>query len=153
MGADACLVLPDSLFRPVDALARVVDELSRSRCDLCLGVFPTSTPEALAPVKSRADGGVEAVFEKPVTTPLSNTWGVAAWGPRYADFLHEAVARGPVCLSESFHAAASSGLNVRAVHFADGSYDDLGTSAGIAAAMRRMFEEVGACTPEGAPHG
>jgi len=133
---DVCLVLPDTLVAPDDALARVKAELDASRADLVLGVFPTDHPELLGPVRIADDGRVLDVLDKPARTDVRNTWGMAAWSPRFTALLHEAVGAEPeVVLGAVFDRAVKTGLHVRAVAFADGRFVDVGTPAGLAAAL------------------
>ncbi len=159
-GCNACLALPDTIFEPTDAIQQIVEELARSRADLVLGVFPTHVPEQLAPVLIRADRSVSHVFDKPTTTTLRNTWGIAAWTPRFFDLLaREASVSGSQCvLSDVFNTAISKGLSVVAVEFTHGKYRDLGTPGGITelfADLQHPYEgtslacdmSVGAATP------
>lgn len=118
-----CLALPDTRFRPADAVARVHDELVASGADLVLGVFPTERPEALGPVRVD-DGVVREVLDKPASTELRNTWGVAAWGPRFSALLSNTDTDASIGLV--FDDAVKSGLVVRALEFADGHYLDVG---------------------------
>lgn len=134
-GCGSMLALPDTVFEPLDALARVRAKLEDAGCDLALGVFPTDRPEQLGPVSSSPEGRVLRVLDKPERTELRNTWALAAWTPRFSTFLHEhlAVSRPEdVLLGGVFDAACREGLDVRAVHFPGGRFRDLGTPLGIA---------------------
>ena len=134
----ACLALPDTVIEPPDALAQVRDELEQRGADLVLGVFPTAHPEELGPVLVDADGTVVSVLDKPAATDLRNTWGLAAWSPRFGALLHAAVVADPgVVLGAVFQRAVDAGLRVRAVTFATGRFLDVGTPAGLAAALQR----------------
>lgn len=139
---NVCLALPDSIFTPVDAVAQIRNALDSHRFDLMLGVFPTKYPEKLGPVRmAPSDSGparVLEVQEKPEQSDVFNTWGIAAWSPRFSEFLHQALAR---CETEEarkqsigrvFDAAVREGLRVGAVYFPNGSYTDLGMADSIA---------------------
>jgi glucose-1-phosphate thymidylyltransferase len=131
---DVCLALPDTVIAPDDALAQVVAALGSN--DLVLGVFPTEHPEQLGPVRVGDDGRVLEVLDKPAQTDLRNTWGVAAWSPKFTALLHDAVARdATVVLGAVFDRAVKEGLAVRAVAFPAGRMIDVGTSEGLAAAL------------------
>ena len=133
---DVCLSLPDTLIAPDDALARVVAELRGSGADLVLGVFPTEHPEQLGPVRIADDGRVLEVLDKPAKSDVRNTWGIAAWSPRFTALLHDAVATSQtVVLGHVFDRAVKSGLAVRAIAFTDGRFIDVGTPAGLATAL------------------
>lgn len=136
---DVCLTLPDTLTTPGDALARIRAERESSAADVVLGVFPCDFPEELGPVRVDSHGHVVEVFDKPKTTDLRNTWGMAIWSPRFTALLSEqvAVATGDVkpVLGAVFQRAIDIGLRVRAVTFSEGSFIDVGTTHGIAAAL------------------
>jgi glucose-1-phosphate thymidylyltransferase len=135
---DVCMTLPDTVVAPADALARLRVERERSGADLVLGLFPTDKPEQLGPVRVGSDGRVLEVQDKPASTDLCNTWGMAVWSPRFTELLHASVAADatPV-LGTLFQRAVDDGLVVRALSFEDGSFDDLGTPEGLAQAIAR----------------
>jgi glucose-1-phosphate thymidylyltransferase len=136
-GQGACLVLPDTVFSPPDAPRRLCRELLDRRADLVLAVFPTARPELLGPVRFDPDGRVREVFDKPAGAPPKNTWGLAAWSPRFTSFLEDALGddwrSATTPLGRVFHAAAQAGLDVRALDLAQGAYLDVGTPEGLAA--------------------
>ena len=129
-----CLALPDTIFSPRDALARVVEMLVDRDADVVLGVFPTSEPQRLAPVRIGPDDRVLEVLEKPASSELGNTWGVAAWTATFSEFLHSSASRlRDRSISHVFDDAVKQGLDVRAVWFPEGRYLDLGTVDNLAA--------------------
>lgn len=132
------LVLPDTWFEPADALAQVCARVTAG-ADLCLGVFPTAHPERLGPVRLGPDGAVREVLDKPAQTDLKNTWGLAAWRPRFTALLHaqlsEAEPDALPPLGQLFDAATRAGLQVEAVEFPAGRYVDVGTVQSLADLM------------------
>ena len=134
-GDNACLALPDTIFRPIDAVAIICKELLSRRSDLVLGVFPTKRPQHLGPVRMTADGRVSEVQDKPAQTDLMNTWGVAAWSAAFGQLLHDALStvknESHPPIGHFFNLAARQGLEVHAVYFADGHYIDVGMADGI----------------------
>src|SRR5690606_34521377 len=80
---NALLALPDTICVPSEAPLRLRELVTGTRADLALAVFPTRTPDLLAPVIHQ-DGLVQAVLEKPATAPAANTWGLAAWTARFS---------------------------------------------------------------------
>ncbi|MGE0398446.1 MAG: sugar phosphate nucleotidyltransferase [Kofleriaceae bacterium] len=137
---DVCLALPDTLIEPDDALARVGATLASTGADLVLGVFPTDRPEQLGPVRVDADGRVRDVQDKPASVPddMRNTWGIAAWTPAFGELLHAMVGDDPgVILGVVYQRAVERGLDVRGVVFDGGSFIDVGTPEGLAAAFAR----------------
>lgn len=146
-----CLALPDAMFSPLDALARVCREQIESGADLVLGVFPVANPGQLGPVRIDADGRVLEVQEKPAQTDLGNSWGVAAWSPVFTRFLHACLAADGTAAHPSvgsvFDAAVRAGLAVRAVMFEGGEYLDAGTPHGLRRLIRRAHPDVSPATP------
>lgn len=137
---DVCLALPDTLIEPADALAQVGALLATSGADLVLGVFPTDRPEQLGPVRVDEGGRVREVTDKPARVPddMRNTWGIAAWTPRFGALLHAMVTADPgLVLGAAYQRAVEDGLDVRAVTFPSGSFIDVGTPEGLAAAFAR----------------
>jgi glucose-1-phosphate thymidylyltransferase len=134
-GHDVGLTLPDTVLSPGDALHRLWCERQSSEADLVLGVFPTSTPEELGPVRVDLQGKVVEVLDKPKTTDLRNTWGLAVWSPRFTALLHEEVRMAPEdakpVLGAVFQRAVERGFSVRAAYFDTGSYLDVGTPEGL----------------------
>lgn len=138
-GRDVVLALPDTLIAPDDALARVRAEREATGADVVLGVFPTAHPEQLGPVRVANGGHVLEVLDKPATTDLRNTWGLAVWSPHFTDLLAREVAAAPAdakpVLGAMFQRAIELGLSVRAVEFAAGHFLDVGTPEGLAEAL------------------
>ena len=135
LGCNCCMALPDTVFEPVEALKIVKEELLSKQADLVLGVFPTSAPEQLGPVRSTGDGRIVEVLDKPETADLNNTWAIAAWSPRFSQLLHEqltAFDATQVVLGEVFDLAHRVGMVARAIEFPTGTFHDLGTRAGLA---------------------
>ena len=56
---------------------------SRPRwCRFSSGVFPVDNPEELGPVEMKEDQVIR-VLDKPNPSPVNNTWGIAAWSPKF----------------------------------------------------------------------
>jgi glucose-1-phosphate thymidylyltransferase len=129
-----CLVLPDVIIQPADALRHACMDLISTNADVVMGVFPTNTPEQLGPVRLSADGNVIEVLDKPTRTNIRNTWGLAVWSPIFTGYLNgllSTTATTEVALGNVFQHAIDDGLKVRAVYFDRGSFIDLGTTQAI----------------------
>jgi glucose-1-phosphate thymidylyltransferase len=135
-GAATCLLLPDTIVRPPNALKAMRATFEERGADLVLGVFPTSKPKELGPVRFDGEMRVTEVQDKPAETDLGNTWGLAIWGPRFSKLL--AAAPSNANLGRLFHHAATSDLNVFACWFEEGDFHDVGTPQGLAHA-RSVF--------------
>ena len=143
--SDTVFAMPDTVFLPGDAIAQVHARRVATGADLVLGVFPVDEPERLGPVEIGPDGSVIHVHDKPGHTPHRNTWGVASWTARFADFCCEwEDARrqrepdGEGALGHAFEAARAAGLGVGAVFFADGRFLDIGTPNGLRSALAAL---------------
>lgn len=128
------LALPDTIFYPFNAINTLRKKILLTKADLVLGVFPTSKPEQLGPVRFNSDGKVIEVLDKPKNNNIFNTWGIAVWSSRFSQFLHQSLdfsnsIQQP--LGYFFNLAVSQGLNVEAHFFENGKYFDLGTNEGL----------------------
>jgi glucose-1-phosphate thymidylyltransferase len=137
-GSASCLLLPDTIVRPLDALKTMRAAFEARGADLVLGVFPTPKPKELGPVRFGADMRVTEVQDKPSETDLANSWGMAIWGTRFSDMI---VAAAPNAnLGLLFHQAAQNGLAVIACWFPDGEFHDVGTPKGLAEALPALMK-------------
>ena len=141
--ANSCLLLPDTIVSPGNAMSKLRAHVESNPCDLALAVLPTAIPEQLGPVRFRTDGVIQEVLDKPTSTDLRNTWGAAIWSPYFTEFLHTCLAThcSSISLGAVFNLAVQSGLSARALWFPEGRYDDVGTFKGISRAMSRSSEE------------
>ena len=141
-GEDVVFAMPDTIVFPGDALARVHAARIADGADVMLGVFPTNEPERLAPVVLDDAGNITAIHDKPASPPCKNTWGVAAWSPRFTAFCcawnQKRAATSEGAIGHAFEAARVSGLVVRARAFDDGSFLDVGTPHGLRAALSAL---------------
>jgi glucose-1-phosphate thymidylyltransferase len=140
--ATVLLGMPDTVFRPADALAQLWAFYEATPTDIALAIGPTDDPARLGPVVFDASGRVLEVLDKPETPPHNKVWMVACWNARFTEFLHAYLRepRGPagreVALGWIFQAALEQGFRVRALPFDDGVYIDAGTIEGLRAAER-----------------
>ncbi|MBR1274271.1 sugar phosphate nucleotidyltransferase [Bradyrhizobium sp. AUGA SZCCT0283] len=129
--------LPDTIFLPSDALRIVHAARLRSGADVMLGVFPTSQPTHLAPVRMRGSV-VTSILDKPTKTALRNTWGIIAWGAEFTRYCYQYDRKARVTregnLSSVMDAALQNGLKIVARRFSQGAFCDAGTPDGLRAA-------------------
>lgn len=139
--------MPDTIIRPADSFVQILALHRENASDLTLGVFPTLNPSSFAPVRwDPATRRVLEIQDKPKSTTLMNTWGMAAWSPRFTELLHTFVGQGTTpgreyLLSDAFGLALQQGLSVHAHYFEQGEYFDIGTPEGLMQA-RAEFELV-----------
>jgi glucose-1-phosphate thymidylyltransferase len=145
-GATVLMGMPDTIVRPSHSLRDIRTLLDDRQCDVALAVAPTEEPWRLGPVTIDVEGRVVEVFDKPHPAPHNLVWTVAAWGPRFTEFLHDHLVAPVRTIPEAplgliFQAAIAQGFDVRARSFADGCYIDAGTPEGLAAARRFVSGE------------
>ncbi|MEI8306350.1 MAG: sugar phosphate nucleotidyltransferase [Chloroflexales bacterium] len=124
--------MPDTLITPRDTVARLAEEHRRCGADVTLGLFPTATPQKFGMVAQDVEGRIVRFVDKPAQTDLTLMWGMAAWSPRFADFLDADLAHRPVdgpevVLSDVFAAALADGLVIRGTVMEGARYHDIGT--------------------------
>jgi len=142
--ASVVFAMPDTVFFPESALAEVQARRIETSADVMLGVFPVDEPERLGPVDLGPDGAVRRIHDKPGPTAHRNTWGAAAWSPRFTDFCcawDEARERDggeERALGHAFEAARASKLVVGALHFPQGAFFDIGTPRGLRSALAAL---------------
>lgn len=131
--------MPDTIIRPRDALARVLDDHAQSGAALTLGAFPTDRPSKFGMLALDEDDRVLASIDKPANSSLRYLWGFAAWGPVLGGLLSDYVAgfSAPreALFSDVIQLAVDRGLPVKAVRFDDGDYTDIGTIEDLQAAV------------------
>jgi len=144
-GRKVCLGMPDTIVTPTDCFGQLLAFHDATGADLSLGVFPTTTPESLAPVLIEPGSHrVTAIFDKPALPPAANTWGIVAWSPAFTEVLHSYVVTAQLepnrelVLSDVFVAAMTAGLKVHALPFEAGEYHDIGTPEGVVRTRARL---------------
>jgi glucose-1-phosphate thymidylyltransferase len=144
--SDVMLALPDTIILPSDALARVHTARVERGADLALGVFPVDEPERLGPVEISDDGTVLHIYDKPATTTLRNSWGLASWSARFTEFCcrwdeERESQGGERVIGDVFEAARAAGFPVVAVTFDEGRMLDVGTPVGLRSALKILAEQ------------
>ena len=132
---DVIFAMPDTIFKPKDALNTLHKRRVRSGADLILGIFPTNDPTSLAPVRMMGSR-VDAVLDKPNKTRLKNTWGALAWNAAFTRYCCHSEGEvqphvGEGILTRVLNSALQSELNVVARRFSGGSFCDAGTPTGL----------------------
>jgi glucose-1-phosphate thymidylyltransferase len=135
--------MPDTLITPVETIAHLAAQHRHNSADVTLGLFPTSTPQKFGMVAQDTDGRITNFIDKPAQTELTLMWGMAAWSPRFTDFLAADLARRPaagpeVVLSDIFAAALAAGLNIQGVTMKGANYHDIGTPEDFQSVVLRL---------------
>jgi glucose-1-phosphate thymidylyltransferase len=136
--------MPDTLITPGRVFTDLAEYHRQRSADVTLGLFYTDRPEKFGMVRLGPDGRPIDFVDKPQETDLRLMWGMAAWSPRFAEFMHRYLAQlpmqAPECvLSDVFLAAMREGqLSLDALVFPKGHYHDIGTPASFQAAVYEL---------------
>jgi glucose-1-phosphate thymidylyltransferase len=135
--------MPDTLITPPNTMAKLAQEHRRRSADVTLGLFPTASPQKFGMVARDAEGRILRFVDKPAQTDLTLMWGMAAWSPRFADFLSTDLAQRPtdgpeVVLSDVFAAALMAGLDIQGAVMAGAHYHDIGTPEDFQSVVLRL---------------
>lgn len=137
--ARVALVWPDVLYEPADALARTVARLTDSRADVSLGVFPTTKGARFDRVELDANDFVTGLTADLVASASPYTWALAAWRPRFTEFLHADLAKPPTAtparepaMNDVLEAALADGMRIAATRLDDATFVDIGTPEDLA---------------------
>ncbi len=135
--------MPDTLIEPADTARRLSRAHLASGADLSLGLFETDNPRKFGMVRTDADGRIVELIDKPRFSHLRLMWGLAAWSPTFADFMHDYLkgivpTAAETLLTDVFAEALRSGLTVNAVPLTDARYNDIGTPSEFQSVVRRL---------------
>jgi glucose-1-phosphate thymidylyltransferase len=130
------LVFPDTIIHPTLCINNMLQEFKSRDEDVVLGIFDTEYPSDLCQVVYDKNLQVKQLFDKDKTVRVKNTWGSAAWRPRFNRFLHEFVkthsdTSSEYSLSDVFSAAINAGLKIFAYPVSNSVYLDIGTPEGL----------------------
>jgi glucose-1-phosphate thymidylyltransferase len=159
-GRQVLFGFPDIIFEPPQAPSRLLKRLRADSVDVVLAAVPSPAEQVGDRVALDANGEVQELLIKPTQSPLPHVWMLAAWAPRFSDFLHawlntgdlrdtHAAAAGPPAagsrelqLSHGLEAAKAAGLRVVAEVFPGGSFIDAGTPDGLLSALKRYTDRI-----------
>lgn len=127
------LGFPDMQFRELDALQVMHTTLATSDADLVLGCFKTDRPEKVDTVSVDRSGRVLSIQIKSARPGSDYAWILAAWRPRFTNFLNRRPwpearhsRENEHYLGHEIQAAIAAGFAVTAVRF-DSPLLDIGT--------------------------
>lgn len=153
-GATVVLGFPDILFDGSNVYETLLDARAGSSCDVLLGLFPPRDAAACDRVDVDDRGRVRRIEVKPMRTSLSWTWGIAAWTPRFTEFLHRHLRDSAAALRETageipeayvgevIQAAIDDGLSVEGIPVSRSPYLDIGTPPSLREAIRRSVQDL-----------
>jgi glucose-1-phosphate thymidylyltransferase len=152
LDAHVLLGFPDIVFEPAHALRSLRERLLRSGADVVLGAVPAPPEQVGDRVQLDETGRALEVQIKPTGSTWPHIWMLAAWAPSFTLFLQgwlqarslaAAATAGTssdaaeVYLGHVMQAAIEAGLLVEVETFQRGSFIDVGTATGFAAALQR----------------
>ena len=127
------LGFPDIQFNAPDAFVELRRTLESGTADIVLGCFPADRPDKVDMVHIAADGAVDDIVIKPAQTPLSHSWVLAVWRPRFSAWLQEnldalqAQHSGELYVGHALQALMAQGWQIDAVRFDQARLLDIGT--------------------------
>jgi glucose-1-phosphate thymidylyltransferase len=125
------LVLPDAIIEPSIALKQMLTLFKNKKEDIILGVFEYKDPTELCQVVYDENYHVIRLYDKSSKVRIHNTWGMAAWRPRFNDFLHnylkEVHTKHEISLAEVFNEAIAKGIEIVAHPLKNSVYIDIGS--------------------------
>jgi glucose-1-phosphate thymidylyltransferase len=136
--------MPDTILEPQSCFKETLRLFKENDADLSLGVFPTITPQLLAPVWfDPSNNRVLYIQDKPKETKLFNSWGIAVWNWKFSNFLHDYVtcnrsSPSEMLLTDIFNLAVKNNMKVFARFFPGGRFFDVGTSEGLMVARSEL---------------
>ena len=152
---------PDIVFEPAHALRSLRLRLLQGRADVVLAALPAPEEQVADRLRLDATGRVLELRVKATGIDWPHVWILAAWAPSFTRFLERwllareslaSAALQPISAEPSLghvlQAAIEANLTIEAETFQLGSFIDVGTAPGMAAALRRY----GASGLEGASH-
>jgi glucose-1-phosphate thymidylyltransferase len=139
------LVMPDTVIYPASSLREMLTFFDSRHEDIILGVFPTNTPMELCQVIYDDKFQISELLDKKPIIKAHNTWGLAAWRPRFSHFLHlylkqKQSDRVEVTLAEVLEAALKKGLKLIAYPFSNATFMDIGTTWALRHALLTLSE-------------
>ncbi|WP_129629195.1 nucleotidyltransferase family protein [Candidatus Oscillochloris fontis] len=138
--------MPDTLITPPETMARVSAFHQRHGVDVTLGLFSTTTPHKFGMVEQDDQGRLVYFIEKPAQSNLHLMWGMAAWSPRFTEFLTAHLADQPpqdteYVMSGVFNAALKAGLTIQGIPLLEAHYHDIGTPEDFQSGVLRLALE------------
>lgn len=124
--------MADTIMQPEDVFARAYAQAMPDD-DVILALFATTRPEKFGMVRTKPDGRVLEIVDKPRSTDLTHMWGCIIWRPRFTEHLHDAVRNEVSDFARIMNSAMEAGMRFRGVPMEGGTYVDLGTYEEIAA--------------------
>lgn len=140
--------MPDTIFRPDDALRLLLARHERHKADLTLGLFATDQPWRFGMVGYDDEYRLTACIDKPARTHFNFMWGNACWGPAFSKLLNDGIQaalsgelnKREIVLGDYFWKAVEAGLNVRVYPFDQGEFVDIGSPKDLVWAVRQFAQ-------------
>ncbi|MEM7292509.1 MAG: sugar phosphate nucleotidyltransferase [Pseudomonadota bacterium] len=136
--ARVLLGFPDIHFAPESAFVELVAHLERTKADITLGLLQTDRPEKMDVVEIDDTGNVIALRIKQPSSGNNLAWILAAWQPRFSDYLHHYLEEtqnkntNEVYVGTVIQSAIAGGLRVNAIEILGGKCIDVGTPEDLA---------------------
>jgi glucose-1-phosphate thymidylyltransferase len=133
---------PDIMLGPPDVFDRLLTRMDVGDVDVVLGLYDVVDPHQSDFVKLDEESRVLSIHLKDPSSTLPHCWGCAVWGPRFTEFMHDAVqehrnhtagsfgtidAGGDLPMGLIFKQAVEANLKVVGVPFEGHHWTDVGS--------------------------
>lgn len=133
---------PDILLGPPDVFDQLLTRMDAGDVDVVLGLYDVADPRESDMVKLDGENRVLGIYLKDTTSALPHCWACAVWGPRFTEFMHDAVqehrehtagsfgtidAGGDLPMGLIFKQSVEAGLKVVGVPFEGYHWTDVGS--------------------------
>lgn len=144
---------PDILLGPPDVFDQLLTRMDVGDVDVVLGLYDVVDPRESDMVQLDEENRVLGIYMKDSTSTLPHSWACAVWGPRFTEFMHDAVqehrnhtaksfgtidAGGDLPMGLVFKQAVEAGLNVVGVPFAGYHWTDVGSPRDLLRMARKL---------------
>ena len=141
---------PDIIFKPDDALLKLVAKQAESDADIVLGLFQAPQPHTMDMVGLDNEGLVCEIQVKPTSTNYCYTWIIAVWAPSFTHFMYEYISfiqkksdtsmrDREVFFSDVINAAIQNDMQVDKLIFDDGVCLDIGIPDNLVKVVEKSF--------------
>ncbi len=82
---------PDIMLGPPDVFDQLLTRMDVGDVDVVLGLYDVADPRQSDMVQLDGDNRVLGIYLKDATSTLPHCWACCVWGPRFTEFMHDAV--------------------------------------------------------------
>lgn len=123
--------MPDTIAHPVDGMSYLLKQHDSENTEVSLGLYKTENPSKFGMIAIDDNNIVTRHHDKPTNSDMDDMWGIATWGPKFTQRLHEHVQKYTGRLEAVFGDIIEESMEVpgacKAFQIPNGRYYDIGT--------------------------